>query len=73
MAKEQVLPKEGVFAGMVAGNARVTSGSHLHMRGMISGDLIVEAGSTLLLTGMVRGRVIDEGACMTIRGMIGRG
>jgi hypothetical protein len=72
MACEQILPKSGVFKGMVVGDARVVRGSDLHIRGMISGDLIVEAGSTVLLTGMVSGRVLNEGADLTIDGIIGR-
>jgi hypothetical protein len=72
MASEQILPKAGVFKGMVVGDARVKRGSDLHIRGMISGNLVVEAGSAVLLTGMVSGKVINEGADLTINGMIGR-
>lgn len=67
----QELPTSGVFTGMIAGDARVKSGSVLEVRGMIDGDLFIEAGSRVVVSGMVDGRVVNEGSDVELTGMIG--
>lgn len=51
----------GRFAGMISGNAVVTSGVTLALSGMIGGDLTIERGARVHLTGMVGGDVLGEG------------
>lgn len=67
----QDLPASGVFRGIVDGDARVRSGSELEVKGIVGGDLVVERGSRVLVSGIVKGRVVDEGADITMTGIIG--
>ncbi|WP_254603146.1 hypothetical protein [Sphingomonas bacterium] len=67
----QELPTNGVFNGIIDGDARVKRGSDLDVKGIINGDLFVEAESRVRVSGIVNGRVISDGADVELKGIIG--
>ena len=65
------IEQDTILKGMVTGNLIIDGGIHLDLRGMVTGNLIAKAGSYIDIRGMVVGTVINEGAEITIRGVVG--
>jgi len=66
------IEQDTILTGMVAGSLIIDGKAHLNLRGMVTGNLIAKAGSYIDIYGMVVGTVINEGAEITIHGMVGR-
>ncbi len=67
-----LIDEDTVLEGMVIQTLTIDSGINFELRGMVTGNLIVRAGSTVDIYGTVIGTVINEGAKITIHGMVGK-
>ena len=65
------IEQDTILKGMVTGNLIIDGGVHLDLRGMVTGNLIAKAGSYIDIYGRIVGTVINEGAEITIHGMVG--
>lgn len=65
------IEQDTILSGMVTKDLTIASGIHLDLRGMVVGNLIVKTGSSVNIHGMVVGMVINEGAEITIYGIVG--
>ena len=65
------IEQDTILKGMVTGDLIIDDGVHLDLRGMVTGNLIAKAESYIDIHGMVVGTVINEGAEITIHGIVG--
>lgn len=73
MAEELILQNFGEFSGIAKGDVRVSAGSRYIVGGIINGNLIVEAGAAVQVKGIVNGRIINEGAEISVSGIVDGG
>lgn len=65
------LQEDALITGMVVGDLIAEGGIQLDLRGMVTGNLIANVESNIEIYGMVVGTVINQGAEISIHGMVG--